>query len=90
MAFCGDDDDDDGAGEEEEGNAFSFTQSPSCHVICWFLAVSPSYCHLSWCVKRHTRNPKTNESRVQVLLFFLIIIIFFLLQYLGNVLGAFF
>lgn len=46
MALC-DDDEDDGAGEEEEGgNPFSCTQSSSCHVICWFLAVTPSSCHL--------------------------------------------
>lgn len=48
MAFCDDDDeDDDGAGEEEEeGNPFSCTQSSSCDVICWFLAATPSSCHL--------------------------------------------
>lgn len=67
MAFCDDDDeDDDGAGEEEEeGNPFSCTQSSSCDVICWFLAATPSSCHLPWCVKCHTWNPKTNVSRVK-------------------------
>lgn len=87
MAFW-DDDDDDSAGEEkeEEGSPFSCTQSSSCHVICWFLAVTPSSCHLPWCVKCHTWNPKTNVSRVKKSCIFL----FPFFHYLGNILGAFF
>lgn len=39
MAFCSDE-------GKEEGKPFSCTQSSSRHVICQFLAVTPSSCHL--------------------------------------------